>query len=158
MLAKLPQELHACRLDISLFLAQQNVYFIQNLSWRWHEEIVLKGAQRCDVSKCQVVINFLVEKLDSSVIISTPEFFHSYQRLDILRYMSKVNTLFFSSLSVRDCRLLYSCLDVVFLGVKQVWQQWKTLEGKRERLRNIWTGRSVRRFLCERTRATSRRE
>ena len=66
----------------------------------------------CDVSKCQVVINFLVEKLDSSVIISTPEFFHSYQRLDVFRYMSYLNSLIFTLLSVRDCRLLYSCLDV----------------------------------------------
>ncbi|XP_013401032.1 interleukin-1 receptor-associated kinase 1-binding protein 1 [Lingula anatina] len=38
-----------------------------------------------DFDKCQTVSNFLVEKLDESVKVSSPEFFHSSGRIDMLR-------------------------------------------------------------------------
>ena len=39
-----------------------------------------------DFQKCQSVSNFLVEKLDENVKVSSPEFFHSPQRLENLRF------------------------------------------------------------------------
>jgi hypothetical protein len=38
-----------------------------------------------DVNKCQTVTNFLAEKLDETVKISFPEFFHSGAKLETLR-------------------------------------------------------------------------
>ncbi|KAI8498674.1 PREDICTED: interleukin-1 receptor-associated kinase 1-binding protein 1-like [Branchiostoma belcheri] len=38
-----------------------------------------------DFLKCQGVCNFLVEKMDETVVVATPEFFHSPQRLEELR-------------------------------------------------------------------------
>ena len=38
-----------------------------------------------DFKKCQTVSNFFVEKLDESVKITLPEFYHSPQRLENLR-------------------------------------------------------------------------
>lgn len=38
-----------------------------------------------DFGKMQDVCNFLVEKLDSSVIISPPDFYHTSEAIDILR-------------------------------------------------------------------------
>ena len=38
-----------------------------------------------DFNKCQSITNFLVEKLDSSVTISQPEFYQSPQRLENFR-------------------------------------------------------------------------
>ena len=39
-----------------------------------------------DFNKSQAVGNFLVEKLDETVRVSTPEFFHSPHQLENLRY------------------------------------------------------------------------
>ena len=38
-----------------------------------------------DFNKCQSISNFLVEKLDESVKVTVPEFYHSPQRLENLR-------------------------------------------------------------------------
>ena len=38
-----------------------------------------------DATKCQGIINFLIEKLDHNVHVSPPEFFHGPQKLESLR-------------------------------------------------------------------------
>lgn len=46
-----------------------------------------------DFTKCQNVCNFLVEKLDDSVHISQPHFFHGIQSLDAVRLVYAVNII-----------------------------------------------------------------
>ena len=42
-----------------------------------------------DFGRCQTVCNFLAEKLDDTVKISLPDFYHSPQRLENLRFVGR---------------------------------------------------------------------
>ncbi len=60
--------------------------FIQRVEGIYNMEAEV-GVVFVDFDKCQAVCNFLVEKLDDSVLVSQPNYFHSSHGLEIVRWV-----------------------------------------------------------------------
>ncbi|XP_072035347.1 interleukin-1 receptor-associated kinase 1-binding protein 1-like [Amphiura filiformis] len=66
--------------------------FIQRLEGVYNMEAEV-GVVFVDFDKCQAVCNFLVEKLDESVLVSQPNYFHSSHGLEGVRRQACLNAV-----------------------------------------------------------------
>ncbi|XP_064629122.1 interleukin-1 receptor-associated kinase 1-binding protein 1 homolog [Lineus longissimus] len=78
-----------------------------------------------DVNKCQTVTNFLAEKLDETVKISFPEFFHSGPKLETLRKQACLKAVTNAKQKAQDiAKLLGHSLGRAIMVREEAVEEW----------------------------------